>query len=92
MISPTALGYVAGFLTTASFLPQVVKAWRTRSTDDLSFWMLGAFSGGVSLWIVYGLMLSEPPIVLFNAITLVLATTLVWLKITHGRTPQRERS
>jgi len=87
MISATALGYIAGFLTTASFLPQVARAWQTRSTKDLSYWMLGAFSGGVSLWIVYGVMLSEPPIVLFNAITLVLALTLVWLKITHGRLP-----
>ncbi len=85
MISATALGYVAGFLTTASFLPQVVKAWRTRSTEDLSFWMLGGFSGGVSLWIVYGLMLSEPPIVLFNAITLGLAAVLIWLKIAEVR-------
>jgi len=91
MISPTTLGYVAGFLTTASFLPQVVKAWRTRSTEDLSYWMLGAFSGGVGLWIVYGLMLAEPPIVLFNAITLVLALTLVGLKLSHARIPQRQR-
>ena len=85
MISATALGYVAGFLTTASFLPQVVKAWRTRSTEDLSFWMLGGFSGGVTLWIVYGLMLSEPPIVLFNAITLGLASILIGLKIAEVR-------
>jgi MtN3 and saliva related transmembrane protein len=89
MSSTTALGYVAGFLTTVSFLPQVIKAWRTRSTEDLSFWMLGAFSCGVSLWIVYGVMLGEPPIMLFNGITLVLALTLLWLKITHGRVPQR---
>ncbi len=88
MISPTALGYVAGFLTTASFLPQVIKAWRTRSTEDLSFWMLSGFSGGVSLWIVYGFMLSEPPIVLFNAITLGLAMTLLWLKISNTRLPR----
>lgn len=90
MISPTTLGYVAGFLTTASFLPQVVRAWRTRSTEDLSFWMLSGFSGGVGLWIVYGFMLSEPPIVLFNGITLVLAMTLLWLKIANARHLRRQ--
>lgn len=81
----TALGYVAGFFTTLSFLPQVIKAWRTGSTEDLSFWMLSGFSTGVSLWIVYGFLLREPPIVLFNAITLCLAMTLLWLKISTSR-------
>lgn len=85
MTTATALGYVAGFLTTLAFVPQVVKAWRTRSTDDLSFWMLSGFSSGVALWIVYGFMLHEPPIVLFNAITLTLAMTLLWLKISTAR-------
>lgn len=88
MISATALGYVAGFFTTAAFLPQVIKAWRTRSTDDLSFWMLSGFSCGVGLWIVYGFMLGEPPIVLFNAITLFLAMTLLWLKISNTKLPR----
>lgn len=83
MISATALGYVAGFFTTGSFLPQVVRAWRTRSTDDLSFWMLSGFSTGCALWIVYGFMLSEPPIILFNAITFGLAMVLLWLKISN---------
>lgn len=85
MSNATALGYVAGFLTTLAFLPQVVKAWRTRSTADLSLLMLGFFATGVGLWIVYGVMLGEPPIVLFNAITLVLTMVLIGLKLAAGR-------
>ena len=85
MSNATALGYVAGFLTTLAFLPQVLKAWRTGSTEDLSWVMLFFFSCGVSLWVVYGLMLEEPPIILFNAITLGLTLVLATIKFKHDR-------
>jgi len=81
MSTATAVGYVAGFLATLAFLPQVVRAWRTRSTEDLSLAMLALFASGVGLWIVYGIMLDEPPIVIFNAITLCLTLILVGLKL-----------
>lgn len=83
MSNATALGYVAGLLTTLAFLPQVIKAWRTQSTEDLSWIMLCFFSCGVSLWIVYGIMLEEPPIILFNAITLGLTLVLATIKFNH---------
>jgi len=82
MISATALGYLAGSLTTVAFLPQVVRAWRTQSTTDLSFPMLALFSSGLALWTFYGVMLEEPPIVLFNAVTLLLTLVLVAIKVT----------
>jgi MtN3 and saliva related transmembrane protein len=85
MSNATALGYVAGFLTTLAFLPQVLKAWRTGSTEDLSWVMLFFFGCGVALWIVYGLMLEEPPIILFNAITLGLTLVLATIKFRHDR-------
>jgi MtN3 and saliva related transmembrane protein len=84
MSNATALGYVAGLLTTLAFLPQVIKAWRTQSTEDLSWIMLCFFSCGVSLWIVYGIMLEEPPIILFNAITLGLTLVLATIKFRHA--------
>jgi len=83
MSDATALGYVAGFFTTLAFLPQVLKAWRTQSTEDLSWVMLGFFGSGVGLWIVYGMMLEEPPIILFNAITLGLTLVLATIKLRH---------
>lgn len=85
MSNATALGYVAGFLTTLAFLPQVIKAWRSQSTEDLSWVMLTSFSCGVCLWVVYGIMLDEPPIILFNAITLALTLVLATIKFRHDR-------
>ena len=85
MTLATAIGYIAGALTTIAFLPQVLKAWRTRSVEDLSLAMLLIFAGGVALWVFYGLLLGEPPIVLFNAITFALAQILIYFKIAAMR-------
>lgn len=76
-----ALGYVAGLITTIAFVPQVVRSWRTRSTRDLSLTWLVAFSSGVALWLVYGILLREPPIIAANAVTLALAATLMWIRL-----------
>jgi MtN3 and saliva related transmembrane protein len=74
------LGFVAGTLTTLSFLPQVHKAWTTRSCNDLSLGMLLAFGAGVLLWLIYGLRLRAAPIIVANAVTLVLILVLIALK------------
>jgi len=79
------VGYVAGTLTTLAFVPQVVKSWRTRSTGDLSLAMLVAFTGGVGLWLTYGVLLREPPIILNNSVTFVLAAVLLWIRMRPGR-------
>lgn len=79
--SPEIVGYVAGTLTTFSFVPQVAKAWRTRSVDDLSGGMLLAFTAGVVLWLAYGIAIRDAPVMVFNAITLVLTTVLLGLKV-----------
>jgi MtN3 and saliva related transmembrane protein len=77
------LGYAAAVLTTFAFVPQVVKAWRSRSTRDLSGLTLGSFSLGVFLWLVYGIVLGAAPIVAANATTFALTVVLVVLKIRH---------
>jgi MtN3 and saliva related transmembrane protein len=77
-------GILGGALTTASFVPQVLRAWRTRSTADLSIAMLLLFIGGLLCWLAYGVLLREPPIIMANAATLVLALALLGLKIKHG--------
>ena len=83
-MSPTTIdiiGYAAAVLTTYAFIPQVVKSWRTRSTGDLSSTMLVVFTVGISLWLIYGIAVGAMPVILANAITLVLSATLVVLKI-----------
>lgn len=77
------LGVAAGTLTTLSFVPQVVKAWRTKSVEDLSLWMLLAFNGGITLWLTYGILTHKPSIIFANAITLALALTLLGLKLKY---------
>lgn len=80
MRSITILGFLAGTLTTLSFVPQVHKAWRSKRCDDLSLGMLLAFGTGVLLWLVYGLVLWASPIIWANAVTLALIVALLVLK------------
>ncbi len=79
------LGYAAATLTTASFLPQVLHTLRTRDVTGISLGMYGAFTLGISLWLVYGWALGAWPIVVANAITLVLAGTILTMKLVIGR-------
>lgn len=74
------LGFVAGTLTTVSFVPQAHKAWRSKRCDDLSWGMLLVFSGGVLLWLLYGLLLGSTPIIVANAVTLVLLLAIISMK------------
>lgn len=76
----TILGFLAGTLTTLSFLPQVHKAYSTKSCGDLSYGMLLAFGSGVALWLVYGLLLNAAPIIVANVVTLALILVLLFLK------------
>ncbi len=77
----TLLGFVAGGLTTLSFVPQVLKTWRSRRCDDLSWAMLLSFANGVLLWIVYGVWVGEAPIIVANAVTLALILMIVSMKL-----------
>jgi MtN3 and saliva related transmembrane protein len=80
----TMIGLAAATLTTASFLPQVVKAWRSRSTHDISTGMFTLMATGNSLWLVYGALISDLPLVAANAITLTLSGTILALKLRYG--------
>lgn len=75
------VGYVAGALTTLSFVPQVVKAWKMRETRDLSLAMLVLFAVGVILWTLYGIWVGSLPIIAANIITFALILVLLCLKL-----------
>jgi MtN3 and saliva related transmembrane protein len=79
-----ALGNLAGFLTTFAFLPQVLRAWRTGSTADLSLATILAFVVGVSLWIAFGVAIHSFPVVIWNVVTLALNLCILGAKIRHG--------
>ncbi len=78
------LGFVAGTLTTAALVPQLVHAWRTRETKNLSLGFLIMVFSGISLWLAYGVLLRDVPIVLFNALSGCMVAALIALKLRHG--------
>ena len=77
------IGYIAGALTTISFIPQVVKAWKMRETRDLSLAMLVLFAVGVFLWTLYGVWVDSLPIIAANMITFALILVLLFLKFRY---------
>jgi MtN3 and saliva related transmembrane protein len=77
-------GYTAAALTTAAFVPQALKAWRTRSTTGISLGMYAIFTTGVALWLAYGVMLGEWPIIVANSITFPLALSILVMKLRYG--------
>ena len=79
------LGLVASSLATLSFLPQVIRTWRTRSAQDFSLTTLLMLEAGTILWIVYGLSRGAPAIWLGNAVTFTLVGFILWVKASNLR-------
>jgi MtN3 and saliva related transmembrane protein len=78
------MGTVAAILTTVSFVPQALRIVRTRDTHSLSLPMYLVFTAGVGFWLGYGLVLGSWPMIVANAITFVLAATILALKLRYG--------
>lgn len=80
----SAVGYAAAILTTISFVPQVLKVWRTRSAKDVSLGMYSLFTLGIFTWLVYGVLIESWPVILANFVTLVLAGMVLAMKLKFG--------
>ena len=89
MMSSELTGYAAAFLTTAAFVPQAWKSWKTRDLSGISLPMYAMFTTGVALWMLYGVALGSAPIILANAITFALAALVLWLKISAVLTTEK---
>jgi MtN3 and saliva related transmembrane protein len=83
IINHELIGFLAGSLTTASFLPQAIMTIKTRDTTSLSLGMYTLFTFGVLAWLIYGIQLGDYAIILSNAITLTLAASILSVKIYH---------
>lgn len=81
MDASVSVGLAAGFLTTVAFIPQVTRIWRSKSAKDVSLSTFLAFTVGVGLWLVYGVMLQEVAMILWNSVTLLLAIAIVVMKL-----------
>jgi MtN3 and saliva related transmembrane protein len=79
----TFLG-LAACCTTIAFVPQLVKTWKTRSTADISLGMFLVLVIGIILWLAYGMLLGDVPLIVANGITLVLAGIILVFKLRYG--------
>ena len=84
----TAIGLLAGLLTTGCWLPQLLRSWRTRSTSDISWVYLAVLTAGVGLWIVYGTVTADVAVVATNVATCVALLTLATFKARFEREPK----
>ena len=78
------LGIMAGTLTTISFIPQVIKIYKTKDAKDLSIATFCIFSCGVFLWLIYGALTHEWPIILANGVTMILILMIITMKIKYN--------
>ncbi|MBV8886440.1 MAG: SemiSWEET family sugar transporter [Chroococcidiopsidaceae cyanobacterium CP_BM_RX_35] len=79
----TILGLVAGTLTTVAFLPQLIKAWKSKSVRDVSLSMVLTYSTGAGLWLIYGWSRHDWPIIFTNLFGLIFNLTIGWFKIKY---------
>ena len=78
------MGYLAAACTTLSFVPQAMKTIRTRDTSGISLSMYVVFTFGIAFWFGYGLFLRSWPMIASNAVTFVLAATILRMKLRYG--------
>ena len=88
----TNLGLLAGAITTAAALPQVVKTYRTRHARDISIWQPILLNVGMLLWLFYGICLRDLPLILANAISILCYTLLIIMKIYFKEDDNRQRN
>jgi MtN3 and saliva related transmembrane protein len=79
----TIIGLTAGFCTTVAFLPQAIKTWKTKSAKDLSLGMYSIFCTGIILWLIYGILINDLPVILTNLATMILATSILYFKLSY---------
>ena len=78
------LGAAAAVCTTGAYLPQLIRAWRTRSTRDVSLPMFLLLVTGIALWLVYGILIGDGPLIVANGVSLCFTASILYLKLRHG--------
>ena len=83
-MTPDMIGYIAATLTTISFVPQVLKTWRSKHAADVSLWMYCIFTSGIVMWLIYGIWAHAWPVAAANAVTLILSGMILTMKLKWG--------
>lgn len=90
-MTPTVIGLIAGLLTSVAALPQVIKTWRSRHARDLSIWQPLLLSLGVALWLIYGMLIGDTPLILANITPLICNLLLTAMKVRFkGNDPEQD--
>lgn len=84
MASVDFLGVIAAVLVNVSFIPQFIKSWKTKKTGDISLVMYVVYTAGILLWLIYGSIIKNIPIILSNGVGLILILSVLYLKIRYG--------
>ncbi|HCY76865.1 MAG TPA: hypothetical protein DHV28_13170 [Ignavibacteriales bacterium] len=84
------LGYIAAFCTTIAFIPQALKVYKTKHTKDISLGMFSLLNAGFILWLWYGILIISYPIIIANAVTIVIAIYIFITKIKLDIIPSRK--
>lgn len=74
------VGYFGSFLTSITFIPQVYKAWKTKSVGDLSMWMMSIVIFSTIVWLTYAVAIGSGPVIVANSIVFVLSVILIYFK------------
>jgi len=90
-VNPTTIGLVAGTLTSIAAIPQVIKTLKTRHVRDISVWQPLLLAFGVALWMVYGILINDFPLIVANITPLICNVLLTGMKIRYGREDQNNR-
>lgn len=90
-MNPTTIGLVAGMLTSIAAIPQVIKTLKTRHVRDISVWQPLLLAFGVALWMVYGILINDFPLIVANITPLICNVLLTGMKIRYGREDQNNR-
>ena len=77
------IGFFAAFCTTIAFVPQAIKVYKSKSTKDISLYMFLIFTIGVLSWLIYGIIIFNIPVILANAVTLVLSLIILIYKLRY---------
>jgi MtN3 and saliva related transmembrane protein len=78
------IGLLAGFCTTVSFVPQLIKVATTKKVRDISLHMYAVLATGIFLWLVYGILIGEFPVIVANAVSFVLCALILMYKVVYG--------
>ena len=85
MINANVLGMVAGTISAIVFLPQVIKTYRSKTAKDISVWMFSLATISVILWLVYGILIRNGPVIYTNSCVLLLSLIMLYFKLKYDR-------